>query len=443
MLDAGRITIGRGKDGSICMNSNYIENHPINIETHTPILESMENLRRQLQEFKQKTQSKIKHCRNERQTEQLLVEPYLNILGVDTQDPERVQTQFETGIGKGVERVDYAVLERGQPIWLIEVKSAQTTLPKQLPPQLKRYAVDTKAPFASLTNGIYWYWYTWNNNRGLEESPFLEIDVRCHPADLELDWLATVRRGLHEPDAEHKANACGMAGHLVGWLLRSVAKAPSEDLLCLALQECRLPTSRTWIDLASAALPKAWKHCMNVQPQLSSNSDWGAHLPAPEGEATAMSNVPRTGPSLETGIHTYSPVEPVKHAEQRKTRYCVSQAQGWVECKNATVLMLDIIKWCAQQDMHGEDNYYHRLSRIRIQGRPFLIKDGLNNWDRLPLQEKRLYARETVNGWHMYRNLPNKQKPRRIDEILTTCMKRDGTHLLQGQDLWVEMPNTS
>lgn len=155
LLDGGRITLGRGKGGSICINnSDYIENHPPSPETRTPVLESMESLRRQLQKFGSETQSRIEHCRNERQTEQLLVEPYLEILGVDTRDHQRVKTQYETGIGKGVERVDYAVLYMGKPIWLIEVKSVQTTLPKQLPPQLKRYAVDTKAPFASLTNGI-------------------------------------------------------------------------------------------------------------------------------------------------------------------------------------------------------------------------------------------------------------------------------------------------
>jgi len=215
LLDAGRITLGRGKGGSICMNPDYTENHSPSPETHTPVLESMESLRGQLQEFGSEAQSKVEHCRNERQTEQLLVEPYLDILGVDTRDPQQVTTQYQTGIGKGIERVDYAVLYRGTPIWLIEVKSAQTDLPNQLTPQLKRYAVDTKAPFASLTNGIDWHWYMWSDNRGLEETPFLKSDVR-HPADLELDWLATVCRGLHEPDAERNARACGMAGKFVG-----------------------------------------------------------------------------------------------------------------------------------------------------------------------------------------------------------------------------------
>ncbi|HBP53780.1 MAG TPA: hypothetical protein DD643_05315 [Synechococcus sp. UBA8638] len=248
-------------------------------------------------------------------------------------------------MGKGTEGVDYAVLERGQPIWLIEVKSAQTDLPNQLTPQLKRYAVDTRSRFASLTNGVDWHWYMWSDNRGLEETPFLKIDVRRHPTDL-------------------------------------------------------------------------------------------------DGEATTMSNALSTMPNLGTGTHTDDSGEPVEGGNSRtlKARYRII-GQDWIECKNATRLMLDIIKWCAENHKNGIDDYYNKLSLITIHCRPFLREDGSNDWDGLPSQEKRFYAKESVNGWRMFRNLSNKQKSERIAEILATCRKRDGACPVQGRDLWIEMPN--
>ena len=347
--------------------------------------------------------------------------------------------QFQTGIGKGVETVDYAVLEAGKPIWLIEVKSAQTDLPNQITPQLKRYVVDTKAPFASLTNGIHWHWYMWSDKKGLEDTPFLKSDVLCEPTDLELDWLADVCRGLHKPDAEGKARACGMSGHLVRWL-RSIAQAPSENLLRLILRECGFPTNRPWVELASAGLPKAWAHCMNSQPP--SDSNWGVRLPAPVGKAATMPHGLSTTSSLETGIHKDHLGEPVVCANKRKTRYRVGQAQDWVECNNATHLMLHIIKWCAEEHRDGVNDYYKKLSCVQIRERPLLIADLSNNWDRLSLQERKtFYAKEIVNGWRVFNNLSNKEKPEIIDKILAACMKRDGTHPVQGQDLWVEIPN--
>jgi len=232
-----------------------------------------------------------------------------------------------------------------------------------------------------------------------------------------------------------------MAGHLIGWLLHSVAKAPSENLRRLALEERRLPTNRTWIDLASAALPKAWEHCMNVQPSI--DSDRGVHLPDSIGKATVMSNALSTTPSLEAGVHTDDSGEPTEGGNSRtlKARYRVGKAQDWVECRNATRLMLHIIEWCAQQHVYGADDYYKRLSRVTSHARPFLIKDV--HWDRLPPQERKLYARQSVNGWRMFMNFSNKQKSEMIDKTLNICLREDSTHPVQGQDLWIEMPNAS
>ena len=451
LLNDGRITLGRGKGGSIhlkeSIESSSTSSNDTEQETFSTSpqpggldLESRENLRNKLEEFRSQAGRKREYCSsNERQTERLLVEPYLEILGIHTQDPERLKAQFRTGIGRDGETVDYAVLEAGRPIWLIEVKSAQTDLPNEITRQLKRYAVDTQAPFASLTNGIHWHWYMWSDNRGLEDTPFLKSDVLRRPTDLELDWLAIVCKGLDKSDVENKARSMRMVGKLANWL-RRIAQDPSQELLCLALGECGFPTGKSWVDSASAVLPQAWAHCMDAQPP--SDSNWGAHLPAPVERATTMPHVLSTMPSLGTGVHTNNPGEPIGRAN-RKARYRVSRDQGWVECSNATQLVSNIIEWCAKEHRNGVDDYYKKLSFVQIYGRPFLIADGSDNWRRLPLDRKNRYASELVNGWRVFNTLPNREKTEMIGKILTTCIKEDGTHPVQGQDVWVEMPNAS
>jgi len=154
-----------------------------------------------------------------------------------------------------------------------------------------------------------------------------------------------------------------------------------------------------------------------------------------------MSNALSTTPNLETGIHKDSPEESVGCTNERRTRYRVGQAQDWIECRNATRLMLHIIEWCAQQHVYRADDYYKRLSCVTSHARPFLIKDV--HWDRLPPQERKLYAKQSVNGWRMFMNFSNKQKSEMIDKTLNICLREDGAHPVQGQDLWVEMPNAS
>ena len=224
-------------------------------------LKLREDLCKRLQEFGSEAQSKREGCLgNERQTARLLVEPYLQILGIETLDPKQLQSEYSIKNGKSSERVDYALLHEDKPIWLIEVKHAGDNLPDQLPAQLNRYAVNASAPFASLTNGIDWHWYIWDDNDKSkpEETPFLKNDVRCL-MNPQLDWLTTVLRGLHRPDAENKAKACKMVNLFVDWI-RRLTKEPSEEMLKLVLKECDLPVTVASINLASEVLPKSFEY---------------------------------------------------------------------------------------------------------------------------------------------------------------------------------------
>ena len=114
----------------------------------------------------------------EESTKMSLVVPLFQILGYDVFNPSEFCPEYvaDVGIKKG-EKVDYAILDNGQPTILIECKSCSEQLDKHSS-QLFRYFGVSPAKFGILTNGIIYRFFT-----DLEESnkmdlvPFLEINM--------------------------------------------------------------------------------------------------------------------------------------------------------------------------------------------------------------------------------------------------------------------------
>lgn len=114
----------------------------------------------------------------EEATKMSLIVPLFQLLGYDVFNPLEFCPEYtaDVGIKKG-EKVDYAILESGEPSILIECKSCSEQLDKHSS-QLFRYFGTSPAKFGILTNGIIYRFYT-----DLEESnkmdlvPFLEIDI--------------------------------------------------------------------------------------------------------------------------------------------------------------------------------------------------------------------------------------------------------------------------
>ena len=414
--------------GKEYMQSSYTSS---NDKEKGACLELGEDLRKCLQEFESEAKKQKEYChRSERQTESLLIEPYLKILGIDTQNPEQLDRQHSTSDDKNPGMVDYAVLHEGKPIWLIEVKRAGDNLPDQLPFQLKRYIIDTEVPFASLTNGIDWHWYKWDDNeKGKpEKTPFLKNDVR-HLTGLELDWLAIVRRGLHEPNAQNKARTCKMVNLFVDWI-RRLAKKPSEEMLKLALKDCDLPVADS--KPASKVLPKAFECFISLESQ--SDADEDSHLQASTEDTTTMSEAVGKTRKLgrELPTHKDESERLTDNENSRMARYRFSQDQAWVKVSNATCLMLDVLKWCSEKHIDGDVNYYDKLSRVQVKNKSLSI---------LSKDSNKFYSKKMIDGWHIFNNVNNQEKPEIIDKILAACIKKDGTSPVRNRDLWVEIPN--
>ncbi len=91
------------------------------------------------------------------------------------------------GIKRG-EKVDYAILQDGKPVMIIEAKSINRNLEKH-DSQLFRYFSTTEAKFAILTNGIRYRFYTdLDNQNKMDAIPFLDFDL-LHLRDTQIEDL--------------------------------------------------------------------------------------------------------------------------------------------------------------------------------------------------------------------------------------------------------------
>ncbi|MFS0749889.1 type I restriction endonuclease [Oceanobacillus sp. 1P07AA] len=126
--------------------------------------------------------SRIERIKDNIQTEEAtktsLIMPLIQALGYDVFNPEEFVPEFiaDVGIKKG-EKIDYAIMEHGNPVILIEAKSVHEKLHKH-DSQLFRYFGTTKAKFAILTNGIEYKFYTdLEESNKMDEKPFFIFNL--------------------------------------------------------------------------------------------------------------------------------------------------------------------------------------------------------------------------------------------------------------------------
>ncbi len=122
----------------------------------------------------------------EEATKMSLILPLFQMMGYDVFNPVEFCPEFtaDVGIKKG-EKVDYAIIENGNPTILIECKSCSESLDKHSS-QLFRYFGTTSARFGILTNGIVYRFYTdLEETNKMDLVPFLEIDMsRIKPSEI-------------------------------------------------------------------------------------------------------------------------------------------------------------------------------------------------------------------------------------------------------------------
>lgn len=135
-------------------------------------------LQTQLKQLADKIHQLKDKIETEESTKHAFVLPFINLLGYDTFNPLEVVPEYvaDIGIKKG-EKVDYAIVQNGEPIMIIECKNWKENLTVH-GSQLFRYFHVSKTRFALLTNGIQYQFFTdLDEQNKMDEKPFLEFDI--------------------------------------------------------------------------------------------------------------------------------------------------------------------------------------------------------------------------------------------------------------------------
>ena len=138
----------------------------------------MEKFIEQLKSLSTRVKKNKENIITEEATKTSIIMPFFQILGYDIFNPEEFIPEFtaDVGIKKG-EKVDYAIMNDGEPVILIEAKSVNEVLQKH-DSQLFRYFGTTTAKFAILTNGITYRFYTdLEEQNKMDSSPFFEFNL--------------------------------------------------------------------------------------------------------------------------------------------------------------------------------------------------------------------------------------------------------------------------
>ena len=143
----------------------------------------------------------------EEATKAALIMPFFSMLGYDVFDPQEFVPEFICDVGtKKGEKIDYAIMNDGEPIILIEAKRAGMKLQKQQQGQLYRYFSVNRSRIAILTNGLQYNIYSdLNSPNVMDDEPFLDIaSILSEAVYLKFFTVVekTFRRDIEEPSDE-------------------------------------------------------------------------------------------------------------------------------------------------------------------------------------------------------------------------------------------------
>lgn len=131
-----------------------------------------------LAQFVKRVESLQGSIQTEEATKTAIIMPFFALLGYDVFNPQEFVPEYVADVGiKRGEKVDYAILQDGDPVIIIEAKALNRNLEKH-DSQLFRYFSTTPAKFAILTNGIRYRFFTdLEDQNKMDVLPFLDFNL--------------------------------------------------------------------------------------------------------------------------------------------------------------------------------------------------------------------------------------------------------------------------
>ncbi len=159
------------------------------------------DLKEEIDQVANRAEDQVEHIANEESTKHALVIPFIKALGYDPYDLQEVIPEFTADYAeKSGEKVDYALLQDGDPAVLIECKTAGAELSTDQAEQLFRYFQVTSARFGILANGVkYRFFSDLEESNKMDERPFHELDLFDY-TEQEVEELKSLRKSTFDLD---------------------------------------------------------------------------------------------------------------------------------------------------------------------------------------------------------------------------------------------------
>jgi len=185
----------------------------------------------QIKQLSEKVAKWKDQIKTEEATKTSFILPMLQTLGYDVSDPTEIVPEYvpDYGAKKG-ERVDYAVLQDGVPVILIECKQWAEDLLKHNE-QLYQYFTISKAKFGILTNGIQYFFFTDLVDKNImDKEPFFVFDISdIH--DNDVDELKKFHKSYFQIDTITNTAAELKYSNLIRAIFISELKKPTDDFV--------------------------------------------------------------------------------------------------------------------------------------------------------------------------------------------------------------------
>lgn len=154
----------------------------------------------QIKQFAERISSLKENILTEEATKNAFIMPFIQILGYDVFNPMEVIPEMDCDlIKKKGDKLDYAIMQNGEPILLIECKHWQQNLDLHAT-QLQKYFVASKAKFGLLTNGIVFRFYAdLEKENIMDEVPFLEVNMESL-RDTQIEELKKFHKSYFDVD---------------------------------------------------------------------------------------------------------------------------------------------------------------------------------------------------------------------------------------------------
>ena len=191
----------------------------------------------QLQMLSKRVEQLKDQIQTEEATKTSLIMPFFQYLGYDVFNPLEFVPEYtaDVGIKKG-EKVDYAILNDGEPTILIEAKWCGESLDKH-GSQLFRYFATTKAKFGILTNGVEYRFFTdLDEINKMDEKPFYTLNI-LELKEQDIQELKKFHKSTFDINTVfNAAENLKYAGQIKGFLKKEL-DSPSDEFIRFILSD--------------------------------------------------------------------------------------------------------------------------------------------------------------------------------------------------------------